>query len=93
MAWKVGHGWFVEAGTSVDVDCVDDLVVVLASFYANRMRGLVLACWCEEQAAIWSEGEASEEGCELFIGVNICVFDAEAGWSWRSRWHDGGKRH
>ena len=76
MSWKVGNRRLVETGPSIYVDGVGDFVRAFAAVW-TRMRGLVLSCWSEEEAAVWSERQATEEGGKCLIHVEIGVTDAQ----------------
>jgi hypothetical protein len=58
---KVSDRGLVEASSGVDVDRVGD-VFGRFSIVDGRVKSLVLASWCEEQAAIWSESQTAEKG-------------------------------
>jgi len=73
VARQIRNWRFVKTGSSVDVDSVDDILGLLRTVGAGWMRGLVLAGRCEKQTAVWSKGQAPEERCKSFIGVDVAV--------------------
>lgn len=55
VTWEMRNRRLAEAGSSVDVDGVDDFVLGLGRVSGGDVHGLVLACGGEEQAAIGGE--------------------------------------
>lgn len=73
MAGQVSNGWLIKSSPAVDVDSVDDIVHCPACVRGGQVRRFVLSGGGEEEAPIGSKGQPAEEGCQCFIGVNICI--------------------
>ena len=63
----------VQAGPSVDVHSVGDILRGLANVCQRRMDSFVLTSWREQQAAIGGKRETSEEGGQCLVEVDGCV--------------------
>jgi len=67
VSGKVRYWRSIETCSSVDIDRVDDIVGPFGSVCC--IRSPELASRCEEQAAIGSKCQASEERCVGLIGI------------------------
>jgi hypothetical protein len=74
----MSNGRPIEASSSVDVDGILDVVGGLIGLHWYGMGSFVLPSRCEEEAAIRSEGQSSEEGGQGLVVVDVCVFDGQA---------------
>lgn len=74
---QVGYWRLVETSSGVYVDSVDDLIGAFAAIWCG-MRRLVLSGWSEQEAAIWGEGQTSEEGGEGFVRVDVGISNAQS---------------
>jgi hypothetical protein len=78
VAGQMSNGRPIEASSSVDVDGVLDVVGGLIGLHRYRMGCLVLSSRGEEETAIRSEGQSSEEGGQGLVVVDVCVLDGQA---------------
>lgn len=74
----------VDSTSSVDVNCVDDLIYCLCCLLQSLLLCLVLTGRCEKETSIGSEGQASKEGLQGIIGVDARILDPKANivWLW-----------
>lgn len=67
----------VQAGASVDVNRVDDIVGGFDRVVAS-VGHFVLASGREQQTSIRGECEPPEEGCQRLVIINVCILDADS---------------
>jgi hypothetical protein len=60
MTGQIRNRWFVETKSSVDVNCIDNVIRGFGDS-ALGMGHFVLASRSEEQIAIWGKGESAKE--------------------------------
>jgi hypothetical protein len=94
VAREIRDWRLVETGSSVDVDRVGDVFCGFRLVECG-VESLVLTGWSEEQTAVRSESQASEERCESLVEVDGRVSNSKSTktvQAWRVG-HDSGQRH
>jgi hypothetical protein len=78
MSWQMCNWRLVETSPCIDIDCINDIVSRSAPFPSRRVCHLILPRRSEQEAAVRSECEPSEERGKGFVCIDVCVLDAKS---------------